>query len=213
MKTEIGKLRKMNNEERKWYIWEYYKVHIAILIATVILVGTIIHAWMNPRPAEYLYIAMDGINAENWQISQISTALAEITPENETVTVTNYTVTGNPAVDNALTSRFTALLFVGAMDIYITTRDGATMLAEQGYSRAVDEIRTYIAENNPQIHETMHERLFAAETADYMAISLEGSPLLTKAGIDTSDIYLCIFANTTRFYEISKAVEALLDGA
>ncbi|MCL2576560.1 MAG: hypothetical protein FWE27_00720 [Defluviitaleaceae bacterium] len=212
MKKEYIKLREMNSAEKRWYIWEYYKVHIGIFIALCIFIGTFIHALLNPRPEEYLYIAWDGVPAASWQLTQLSDALSAITPENETITVTNYTLGDNHATNNALITRFETLLMLGMMDIYITTREGAaiTNVGEQKFTRPVDEIRNYMIEINPQIE--LHDRLYDAETPDYMSISLEGSPLLEQLGIDTSDIFLCVFVNTTRFYEIAKALEVLLSG-
>ncbi|MCL2224838.1 MAG: hypothetical protein FWB96_07720 [Defluviitaleaceae bacterium] len=213
LKTEFAKLRKMTFEEQRWYVWEYYKLHIGAFILLSILIGSFINAQINPRPPEYLYIAWDGVPAQHWQLSELSDKLEVITPENQRVTVTNYTMTDNAGQNNALQARFTTLLFLGDLDIYITTRMGAHQLVRENFARPVDEVRNYMAEINPQIHATLHERLYAAESADYMAISLEGSPLLESLGIDTSDIFLCVFENTSRFYEIAKALEVLLYGA
>jgi len=212
MKEEFAKFRAMTFAEMRWYIWEYYKFHIVVLILMIFLVGTFVNARLNPRPAEYLYVAWDGVPVLPWQLDELAVRLAVIAPEGGRVTVSNYTMQDNPGMNTALQSRFIALMYLGEMDIYITTRAGAAQLSAHGYSRHVNPVREYLAEINPALDLYLQPRLYAAGTDNYMAISLGGSPLFAELGIDCADVYMSVFASSRRNYEIARALEVFLMG-
>jgi len=216
-KEEREKLKKMNFAEKRWYVWEYYKLHILGLLVVFFLVGSIVNSRLNPAPMVYLYIAWAGVPATSIQLNALTAVLHDITynPDAYRIFITNYSRTDNPRRNRDMEARFAAFFLVEEMDIYITTREGAEVMATQGFIRTVCNVKGYLAEINPQIHAEIESRLLPSQAEYYeypqfIAISLEGSLLLTQLGIDTSNIYLCVFSNTQRFYEIAKTLEVLL---
>jgi len=212
IKTEWAKLREMNFAEKRWYVWEYYKFQIFGFFVIVFIIGSIINSRLNPRPDEYLYIGWIGISAAPFQLSDLAGELSVIVEDTERqiVVITDYSMTENNQVNRALQTRFMALIQIGAMDAFITTREGFEGLYEEGFIRHVDEVINYS-------EVVLEERLLAINDEEappqFYAISIEGSPLLEQLGIESSDAYLCVILNTQRFCAIAKALEVLIYGA
>jgi len=234
-KTEWAKLRVMTFAEKRWYIWEYYKFHIFMIIVGAFFLGTLINSRLNPRPNDYLYIAWLGIPARHAQLTgfvdELTEKIAE-DPERQVVVFTDYTFSDNFQVNQALQTRFMAMLQMGQLDMFISTREGIEGMIDVGtedfsYIRTVDEIMEYLEEINPQMHAALIESdriiplTFPTEDGgrelseiEYLvAISLYGSEFLAQHGFDYRDAYLSVVNSSRRFFAIAQALEVLLDGA
>ncbi|MCL2048917.1 MAG: hypothetical protein FWG87_09335 [Defluviitaleaceae bacterium] len=208
VKTEMDKLRKMSFKDKRWYIWEYYRVHLFTFAAIVLLSAMLINSLVNPRPSTYLYIAWFEVEADFLQLHELQKALDVIVenPERHEVLITDYTNMNDRRQNSGLQARFLALHKMNAIDALITTRQGAEgLISENFLIRPADEVLGLL----PSIDE---ERLIWADSSVW-AISLAGSPLMERLYIDTSDVYLCVILNTERIYEIARAVEVLINGA
>jgi hypothetical protein len=182
VKEEIAKLKKMNAQEKRQYIWEYYKLHLLILGVMVFLSVSIFNLIFNPPKREYLYVAWLGPLVDPAKLSELAERLEPIVdnPERERILVVSYAATDNPALNNDLRERFGMLVQLGSIDVIMTTRVGVEELTEIGWVRTE-------------------------------ATSLSGAPLLEAVGFDTKDLYLAVLANTQKFEQIAKALELMFD--
>lgn len=219
LRIEREKFRVMNFSEKRWYVWEYYKFHIGGFILAAFLIGSFIHAQLNPRPDDYLYVAWLGVPATIWQLGGLAEGLNSIVedPETQRVLITNYTLAEDHRTNVALQTRFISFLQIGKIDVLITTRAEVEVATAEGIIRPTDEVTYYLASRNVEFE----ERLFAVPedpydpeaASQFMAISLTGTSFLEEYGINTSDVYLAVIVNTQNFYAISRALEMLLYGA
>jgi hypothetical protein len=207
LKVEWAKLRKMSFAEKRWYLWEYYKIHFFAFVIAVFLAGSFINSrFINPRPKTYLYIACIGIDTNYLQIREMEKAFAVIVeePERYEVYVTDYTLTGERQYDNALQTRFVSMIQLGEIDAIITSRHEleALISAETLIIRKIDS----------GIFARYQDR-FTESDGSVWAISLEGSSFFENLGIRTDDVYLCIVVNTKRLHGTVNALEVLVYGA
>jgi hypothetical protein len=197
MKNELAKFRKMNFSEKRWYIWEYYRLHIGGFILVLIIAASIFNIARNPAPQNFLYIAWVNTPVNAHMLADLQENLSVIVDDEQTVTIGDFAMQDNPQANSHLQTRFTAYLLIGAIDAVITTRDWADEAAEKEIIRDIYDVKIFLPDD------FLHDRIF-----EY-AISLEGSPLLTELGFDTHDLFLCMIANTHRFDAIAKALEVL----
>lgn len=226
-KREWAKLRKMSFAEKRWYLWEYYKLHFAGIILVIFLLGYLVNWRLNPPPDEYVYIAWLGVAATTTQLENLAAELSVIVedPERQIIQITDYSLSPNPQMNDALQARFVAFLHLGALDVFISTREAANEMAHFGYIRTIDEVMDYLAQINPRLdledrlllltfdHEYTENEFFDPDAEYFIGISLAGSPVLEEFGIDSSIAYLCVIINTRRLYEIAELLEVLLYGA
>ncbi|MCL2456864.1 MAG: hypothetical protein FWD19_04875, partial [Defluviitaleaceae bacterium] len=162
---------------------------------------------LNPRPETYLYIAWLGTSADYFKIRELERAFSVIVdePEKFEVVVTDYTASGDFQRDNAMKTRFQALITMGEIDAIITSRQGVEEFIEGNmFLQTVDEILNFFHVDE--------EKFFFAEEKIF-AVSLEGSQFLKNVEINSDDNFLCVIVNSKRFHELAKALEVLLNGA
>jgi len=213
-KTEWAKLREMSFAEKRWYIWTYYKIGIFVAALLIFAVGYFINIrFINPRQSEYLYVIWLGEPVALNTLPELEEQLSVIVndPVREAVFISNFLQTGNPQMDMALQTRFIALLQIGALDIFLTTREGLDEVAEAGWIRPICELMEAVADIAPELYTMLRdERIITAyiaenEHASEVAISLTGSPLVDAFGFD--ELYLSVVVNTTRIDSVAKALE------
>ncbi|MCL2355629.1 MAG: hypothetical protein FWC70_00545 [Defluviitaleaceae bacterium] len=209
LKEERAKFAQMNFAEKRWYLWEYYKFHIAGVIFVLFLLGSLVNSILNPRPSEYLYIAWDGVSAMEFQLHELAEGLSVIAPDpaRQAVFVTDFTTRGIRQHDDAMQMRFVAMLQMGAIDVLITTYDGVRAAVELAEDRRI--IRNFDAVFEYFDATDIHDRILFIN-GQAAAISLYGSPVLDIYGIDSDDVFLCVIANSRRPYEIAKVLEVFL---
>lgn len=222
---ERDKLREMTFAEKRWYIWEYYKLHIIGFIIAAVFIGAIINSRINPPPREYLYIAWIGPPVQSHLLFEMADGLIIIVgdpDDTRIVRANSYTATGNPQMDSGLQQRFFAMMISNSIDIILTTRDGVGDVAAQGFSRPVHEVMEILAGLNPELYASIMDSETAFVSAlympesedepaeDIMGISLAGSTFIESFGIDTEDLYLMVVVTTVRLEAIAKALEVFL---
>lgn len=210
VREEWTKFRAMDFAEKRWYLWEYYKFHIGGIILLIFILGSTVNTILNPRPAEYLYIAWDGVPAWDFQLYALEGELSVIVenPERQAVFITDYTMRGNRQFDDNMRMRFVAMLQMGAIDVMITTYDGINAAVNVEDMRPVvgtlDDMLDYVDFD-------LGDRLLRIN-GQIVAVSLYGSPVLQSFDIDSSDAYFCVIVNSSRHFEIAKALEVFLYG-
>ena len=224
---EIGKLKEMTFAEQRWYIWEYYKLHI-IAIGTVLFIGgSLINIWfINPPKQDYLYIPWEAVHIHMDTLDALGERLGVVVPDPERyrVAVRSYVITGeDPQITQALSTRFYALLTTGGLHATITTSIGIQANADFGLTRSTAEVMAIVHDTNPALYEVLTQRLMVVtyigqdsygndiEITDSMGISISGAPLLMELGITMDDLYLGVITNSLQFEGIARALAVMFD--
>jgi len=219
--TEIAKLREMNFTDKRQYIWEYYKLHMLFIGIFVFLGGSLINIWfINPPMREYLYIA--------WQADHVPAVALEDFSENLNIIVENqgryrasvrsYVMTDNPQFNQAIVTRFHALLSVGDVHAVIATSQGMQENADFGLIRHPEELLAVIRDTNQQLYAIVSERLLTITVefeddippvTDTMAIDISGAPLLVELDLSTDDLYLGFVSNSRQVDGVARALAVI----
>jgi len=222
---EHAKLKEMTFAEKRWYIWEYYKIHIILIGFTLFVAGSLINIWfINPPRRDYLYISWQGDPVFAEVLDDMATRLGVIVPDYDRyrVSVNSYVMTGDPQMDQVLVSRFHAMLSVGDVHATITTGPGIQEAAEVGLIRPPVDVLAIIQESDPQLYYyIVAERLLtvtfsnvfdedAPEVTDTMAIDISGAPLLVDIGIGSAEgVYLGVVVNSQQIEGIARALAVI----
>jgi len=227
-RTEWAKMKPMNFRDKRQYIWEYYKLQIIVLvIAIVAIIYTINNVFINPPKRDYLYLAWQGISVPFEPLGELGERLDAIIEDQDRyqVVVRSYLLTGDPQMDQAIVTRFFSVMHVGDLHGIFVTGPTLIALAEDGIIKPVHELLSYVNEIDPELYEHIAFRAPLISfvptemnpndysiMVDNMGIDLYGSPLLEELGIPTSDLYFTIVSNSTRYYELAKALVFMLEG-
>ncbi|MCL2839893.1 MAG: hypothetical protein FWE05_03885 [Defluviitaleaceae bacterium] len=222
-KAEWTKLKTMTFAEKRWYIWNYYKLQIGGFLIAVFFIGSVInHVFINPPKDEFLYIAWLDIPALSSTLIEMGESLSIIVDDDqrEWVLFTDYSATDNPQLNQARQTRFHAMVMSGSIDVFITTAEYAQGWANANFIQPLHEMLAQV--DSPALEEAIDERLltmtFTPEETyppitDIMAVSLAGSPFMAYFGIHTDDIVMVLVGNANRFDRIILALEVFLNGA
>jgi len=213
--TEGSKLRKMGFTEARQYLWEYYKFHLLIF---VLITGMLI-AILLPSEREYLYIAWLIPDSRQEVLEQTSENLAHIVnnPNRDIVAVTSYARTEALQVGNTTQQRFTAMLHVGGIDIFITPQRGVLELAEAGFLLPMHSVMEQLARTNPTAYNNATEHLLTItytfrdepENTEILAIAVGNTPFFENINPGTKDLYFTVAFNTSRVHRIAEALEVI----
>ena len=221
--TEAAKLKEMNFTDKRQYIWEYYKLHILFIGLGVIILGSLINIWfINPPQRDYLYIAWQAGPVHSGRLDEMGDKLSVIVYDQDRyrVSVRSYVLGDDPQINQAIVTRFHALLSVGDIHGIITTREGIQESADFGMIRSTAEVMDVLRESKPALYDKMTERLLTVtysegedepEITDIMAIDISGAPLLEEIGFVMDDLYLGVIINSSRFDEIARALAVMFD--
>ena len=211
---EKAKLKEMTFAEKRWYIWEYYKLHIILGAAGIAIVSSMIYTtFINPPKNDYLYIAWQAGLAPTEMLDNLGERLSVIVedPERYQVSVRSYTLGDDPQMNHALITRFHAMLSIGEIHAVLTTEEEAEQFAEFGIIASLDEVLTIVRESKPDLYDAMAERLIAMtfipdgeeETVtDIMSIHMGGLPIFTELGLISDDIFFGVVINARQPYSI-----------
>jgi len=219
-RTEAAKLKKMNFTDKRQYIWEYYKLQIFFLGLIIFFIGYVINVTLiNPPKREYLYISWQAHWAPHEQLSALGDNLSAIVenPERYRVFVQSYVQTGEPQMDQALATRFFAMLQAGDLHAMVTTREGLAESAEFGLIKPIQPVLAELEALDPILYDYISSRALIitytmedGETfTDAMGICIGGAPLMDASGIISDNVYISVIINSIRHYELAKALVAL----
>ena len=223
---EFAKLKEMNFTDKRQYIWEYYKLHIFFIALMIFIMGSLINTWfINPPKRDYLYISWQAGVIHREPIEGLAGRLSVIVsdPGRYTVTVTDYTLTGEPQMDQAMITRFHALLSVGGVHALIATQHGIYEAAMFGILRPVQEVLDIVGEHDRDIYAKLMLRLlyisFHPEgdeelpvVSGDMAICIAGMPMVEELGIRMDDLYIGLIINSERVDELARALIVMYGG-
>ena len=223
-KEEMAKLGEMSLTEKLQHVWEYYKLQIGGILLASIFVGSMINAWfINPPPRTYLYVAIQGFFVNPQNVDHMQERLNEIVPDgsNHQVWVNSYAlIHEDPEMLMAVQARFAALISSGELDLFIMNREAFYSNANGGLLRPAYDFVGPMAETDINLYNELRSRFVSITftpdeghppITDYMAISLQGSPLLEAAGLRSYGLYLGMVVNSYSFYEVSKALQVFFN--
>jgi len=220
-KEEGAKLKKMNFTDKRQYIWEYYKLHIFLLALGAIILGSLINTWfINPPKRDYLYIAWQAgiVMQDNLDILGQRLNVMVENQERYHVSVRSYYLTGEPQLDQALITRFHAMVHVGDLHATIMPWEDVLPSAAFGVIKPVDDLLTAAREINLDLYHLLWERVVMLNYVpdgqedfieEAMAISLQGAPLLEELGYITDDLYIAMIVTSDNYYELAKALAVM----
>jgi len=192
IRGEFAKLRTMSFNEKRLYLWEYYKVHFfGFIIGMVLLFSLLNTLFFNPPPRDYVHIAWLGPHMVGNELRELSLALSEmvVDPERYVVTVENFAMPVGSPINTTMQQRFAVMLQTGMIDLMMINAVGVLDLIEQQLIRPMHELA-----GNP------------------ISVSLYGSPLLARVGIDSEDLHLVVVGNHAPFYRVQKTIDLLMAG-
>ena len=223
-RTEWDKLKIMSFTEKRQYIWEYYKLHMAGIAIAVFFVGGLINTLiLNPPRQEYLYFAWVGPFVALQSLDGFMEELEVIVENTDryTIRAANYGTQGqDPQVIMALQTRFVANLQFGNLDVFMMSPYDMRDFANAGFLMPVMPLMEAVRSHNAALYEVLSQRLFFLtfypdddEVAheDYMAINLDGVMFLEELGINTEDLYMGVALNAHRFDRVARALEVIFD--
>jgi len=222
--TEGAKLRKMNFRDKRQYIWEYYKLHIILTCIVIFVIGYMInHLVINPPIRSYIYISWQADFVHTDTLDALGVALNPIVENYERyeVHVRSYVLTGDPQMDQALITRFQALIHVGDLHaIVILGEHDVIANAQVGLIMPVDGMMEELYMLNPALHDYIQTRVLPItftdlnerEQTEMMAVSLQDAPLFAELGINSDELYLSVVVTGDANYKLAKALEIIFEG-
>ena len=223
-KQEWLKMKQMGLQEKRQYIWDYYKLHLFGSLILLILAGSFVNAiFINPPERNFIYIAWVNPPVATGVLDAISDALvyqAEV-PDRYTVRAASYSTYGaSPQVITALQTRFFAQMQLGELDLFVLTQDELLQFTENGWLIPMSQFLEWLGDSRPALRSAIEGRLaevrFGEEggvmSSDYVAASLSGLPFFEQLGISAEGLYIALAANTVRVGNIAIVLEVLFDG-
>ena len=212
---EIEKLRKMTFKEKIKYIWEYYRIHIVVLVIIFSVIGSLINVWFINPPAEpVLTIAWSSGFIMDEQLRDLEDILAEQLAdeaENESVDVISLLTGGDdPQMHMAYVTRLMAMVAARQIDIFVLDSEMLTDHSNSGLIQPMESILSEIQAANPAVYALIEERIVyityeieeEGPQENIMAIDVMGSPLFRKldmaSGFFGAEAYFSVAVTTER---------------
>ena len=222
---EWAKLKVMNFTDKRQYIWEYYKIHLIATGFALFMIGSLINIWfINPPRRDHFYVAWQAGHVFTETLDEMGRRLSVIVPDEDRyrVSVNSYVLVDEPQVDQALITRFSAMITVGDLHATIISREGIQEGAEFGILRSPAEVLTIIRELDAALYEELTGRLLtityyewhdedAPAITDTMGIRVGGSPMMVDLGIMTEDLYLGVIVNSQQLEATAHALMVMFD--
>ncbi len=228
-------LKELHGTAKIQYIWDYYKVPMAVACILIYIVGYTVygHVTHKDRP---IYVALVNITAGDQLKQQLSDGFLEyagLNPsKNQAYLYTGLYLTANPNSDYysytyASRMKILAALDAEQMDIVLADQEAFDAFAEEGY---LYDLNALLAEREPDLYRRISSFLVrsgtdgggaSGDTADGGAASsdtisggaasgldLSQSPLIRQAGFDGS-VYLGVIGNSPRLDMVINYLEYL----
>ena len=218
-REEIAKLREMNFTDKRQYIWEYYKFQIVVFAISVIFIGSMINASLNPPKGHYLYIAWFG-PLSIFHSSDLVNGLEFIVedPERYEIFLSPYSMPGNPQMQQALVQRFHSMMMLGEIDIVIFNEYYRHDIGN--FITTLDPVIDYLFYLHPTGAEAIVETIlhwssysiWDGERIYPNAFSLRNFSMFYNINMPSDHLFLGLPSGTDNFFRIAKAVLVLFYG-
>lgn len=121
--TEKQKLKDMSFQDKIAYLWEYYRIHAAVLLGVIALLSYIIYEIITPNIETQLYVAIinNSISDEVW--NEYSANLSEyldLNPETEDIQLShNFYLNAEGEYGMSMQQALTTYIAAGEVDVII----------------------------------------------------------------------------------------------
>jgi len=125
----------------------------------------------------------------------------------------------DPQMNQAVITRFHALLSVGEIHATITTSQGIQEAADFSLIRSPAEILAIVNESNATLYEILTQRLLtitymafeegAPDITETMAINISDAPMFVDMGFITDDLYLALISNSEQVEQVAQALAVM----
>lgn len=212
-RQERAKLKEMSFQDKLWYIWEYYKIHMliaGILLFFLYVLGTIFYqksfttrlscVVMNDRYSsisDYQGLA-EGFKGRMGYKSKDRVDM-------DTSLYISFDNSGsNSELDYASLAKITAIIASQDLDLMITSADAIEHYAAN--DGLLDLETTLPADLWELIKEDVYKAPDSSGTVLSAAVNLKNSNFHQKAGTQMEEAYFCLISNSKR---IDTAIEFL----
>lgn len=205
--TEKKKLQGMTKEQKKEYIFMYYKVHIGAAIFLAFVIWYIIyHNFINPPPEEFSSVITINNNNVSQEVydgfsNEIVTQVG-LSTKDYIVPLKNLD-DEDPLTSPVNTVYYHALMATHDLDIIICPES----YLQSGYEQAgVSALTAYYTEEELQ---KVEEDLYYVNDVP-VALNIEGNEFLESYNIITEGMYLCIPINNDNVENTKTVVQIIL---
>lgn len=227
LNTEKARLREMTFKEKMQHIWEYYKIHLIVIVVILIVIGSFVNIWfINPRPKTVLFIAWSAGFALDEQTTGLADVLTGELVENkrkEAVEVSLFlTDSSDPQMEMANTMRMTAMIAAGMLDVFILTDELVAEFSQNGAIQPLDAILAELKSADPalyaEIEDSIAYGMYTTEEGSsgerMMGIDISNSPIISElAFYSEQGLWFCVTANSGNLDNIVPALIVLLGSA
>lgn len=215
--SELAKLKEMSWKDRIWYIFEYYKVHMFLIVVAGCLIYLIATSLYRQTFTDVLYCAIvnnygyDSLNTEyledgfheygGFGEKDIVTMDASMTinygnrpQEGEENQLNNFFAAGSAEADYASAMKLSALVTSKSLDVVIMDAISMEVFATQGMAA---DIQTILPED---LYASLSDQIVYGTREDGSTypcgIRMEGSNLESMGNVHMDDPVFSIIANT-----------------
>lgn len=235
--SSAGKtLKSLHGRARLRYIWDYYKLPLAVACILLYILGYMIygHVTHKDRP---LYVALVNVSAGEQLQEQLTDGFLEyegLSPsKNQVYLYTGLTLTADPnsagySYTYASRVKILAALDGQQMDLVLANREVFDAFAEEGY---LYDLETLLSEKDPALCRRLSPYLTTGPAPDGLSqenpgpdataqgvsspssscptgLDLSGSPMIQAAGLD-GKLYLGVIGNSPRLDTVIDYLEYL----
>lgn len=201
-RSEWEKLKAMSWKDRAWYIWAYYKVHMALIILAILILQVVITSIYHSTFDTALYTIVVNNRSEeeiNYAVLQEDFAVYQSLGKKELVNAESVYITyGDNAseLSYATMAKISALVFSNELDIIIGDEETIRHFASlNGYLDLENSL-------SPELLAFMQNRLYYAAGEDGVerayAVDISGTAFAANAHLGQEPPLLGIISNTAR---------------
>ena len=202
---ETKKLKEMSFQDKIWYIWEYYKFHIAAVFGLIFLIGVVVTGIYNSTKETMLYCAVinnysGDLNTEAFTVD-FHDAMGYGKKQN--VFVENLYATYGETISElgmATLAKLSALVASKELDIMIADQQNIDHFEEMDGFCNLEEVLP------SRLWDTVKDRIYYGTSSDGtkipVAVDISNTSFAQNSNITMKPAYLALLANTTRTEQI-----------
>lgn len=201
-KTELEKIRQMNGRDRLWYIWEYYKFHMAAVVLALVVVSVIGQTVYRSSFHTALHVIyLNSRSEEALDMTPMDQGFAKylgLGKKDEILSEEAFISVGEDATEYSYASmaKISALASAGELDVLI----GDTEVTD--HYASMDSLMDLENGLSQEIRELIADRLYYAENEEgsriACGIDLTGTKFAEESHLAQDIPLLSILINTKR---------------
>lgn len=195
--NQINTIKRLHGKDRLQYIWDYYKLHMAITLIFLYIIGYILYGQLTHKES-VLYTAFVNVNAGEEVTTQLTSDFIkhlDLSPsKNKVYTYTGLYLTANesnPYFEYTYASRTKILGAISAeqLDVVLMNKEAFDAFSEAGY---LCDLKTLLSEQAPDFYQNFEDFL-----VDQYGLDVSKTGLISEAGFGDI-VYAGIIENSSR---------------